>query len=122
MQDTLEDNIQHTRVISWQDGAEEAQMYRLMHLRRPLYSAERGKALSHSSTGKNDVVGGDDTPETRNKLLRKPCFPYHQGEFSIPSSRQNFCHILLFAVFLVEKAFTEDYELSSSARQVLSAS
>ena len=57
MQDISEEDIRRTRVISGQNGAEEAQMYRVMHTRRPLYSAERGEALSRASTGKDNIVG-----------------------------------------------------------------
>ncbi len=56
MQDTLEEDIRRVRVILWQNGAEEAEMYRVMHTRRPLYGAERGEALAHASTGKDNTV------------------------------------------------------------------
>ena len=93
MQDTPKVDIRHTRVISWQNGAEEAQMYRVVHTCRPLYGAERGEALSHASTGKAKRMGGGEAHHASQKGL----LLLSTGRTFRCLAREKSCHIHHFS-------------------------
>ena len=64
-------------------------MYRVMHTRGNMHSAERSKAVSHAVTGEDVDVGGIITPAGVNDLEGlQSCSPVDQAE-SMSSTRGN---------------------------------